>query len=123
MQPPVVLCKKAPIKNFIIFTGKIAVLDLFLSDLKSLFEPFRPATLLKRETLTKLLPGEHCEFSRTLILKSIYKRLLFSDLYFGPCQISMIKLFCEKCPYSELYWSVFSRIRTEYPNADKYGTG
>ena len=21
---------------------------------------------------------------------------------------------CEKCPYSELFWSVFSRIRTEY---------
>ena len=43
----------------------------------------------------------------------------------------------EKCPYSELFWSVFSRIRTEYgeirvslntkclcvfsPNAEKYG--
>ena len=21
---------------------------------------------------------------------------------------------CKKCPYSELFWSVFSRIRTEY---------
>ena len=114
---------------------KTTVLGLFLSDLKSLFSLFRPATLLKRETLTKLPPSEHCEFSRTHILKSIYKRLLFSDPYFGPCQISMIKLFCEfslqllvfilrkKCPYLELYWSVFSRIRTEYPNAEKYGTG
>ena len=35
----------------------------------------------------------------------------------------------EKCPYSELFWSVFSRIRTEYleilsvfsPNAGKCG--
>ena len=35
---------------------------------------------------------------------------------------------CEKCPYSEFFWSVFSRIRTEYgeirrisPNVEKYG--
>ena len=28
---------------------------------------------------------------------------------------------CEECPYSELFWSVFPRIRTEYsPNAGKY---
>ena len=30
----------------------------------------------------------------------------------------------EKCPYSELFWSVFTRIRTEYvfsPNAGKCG--
>ena len=37
----------------------------------------------------------------------------------------------EKCPYSEFFWSVFSRIRTDYgeiqylsvftPNAGKYG--
>ena len=32
----------------------------------------------------------------------------------------------EKCPYSGLFWSVFSRIRTEYgeipsPNTGKYG--
>ena len=34
----------------------------------------------------------------------------------------------EKCPYSEFFWSVFSRIWTEYgeisvfsPNAGKYG--
>ena len=32
--------------------------------------------------------------------------------------IQLIKLFqasqCKKCPYSELFWSLFSRIRTEY---------
>ena len=28
----------------------------------------------------------------------------------------------KKCPYSELFWSAFSRIRTEYgPNAGKCG--
>ena len=26
----------------------------------------------------------------------------------------MKKSLLEKCPYSELFWSVFSRIRTEY---------
>ena len=39
------------------------------------------------------------------------------------------KMLRKKCPYSELFWSVFSRIRTEYgeylsvfsPNAVKYG--
>ena len=29
---------------------------------------------------------------------------------FGTCLLSMR----ESCPYSELFWSVFSRIRTEY---------
>ena len=29
---------------------------------------------------------------------------------------------CEKCPYSELFWSAFSHIRTVFsPNAGKYG--
>ena len=28
----------------------------------------------------------------------------------------------EKCPYSEFFWSVFSRIRTEYgPENSEYG--
>ena len=26
----------------------------------------------------------------------------------------LLFLLCEKCPYSEFFWSVFSRIRTEY---------
>ena len=28
--------------------------------------------------------------------------------------MDQIQSFCEKCPYSELFWSVFCRIWTEY---------
>ena len=68
--------------------------------------------------------------------------VFFSEVYLGPCQTYLMELFVkiitslfsekpsslmfdrvlnmllliahEKCPYSEFFWSVFSRIRTEY---------
>ena len=40
-----------------------------------------------------------------------------TTIYFGTCSrellFSLLSL-CEKCPYSEFLWSVFSRIQTEY---------
>ena len=27
---------------------------------------------------------------------------------------AMLSSLCKKCPYSELFWSAFSRVRTEY---------
>ena len=68
--------------------------------------------------------------------------VFFLEVYLGPCQTYLMELFVkiitslfsekssslmfdrvlnmllliahEKCPYSEFFWSVFSRIRTEY---------
>ena len=41
------------------------------------------------------------------------------ETYLGPCKISVMEVFAQialrkKCPYLELFWSAFSRIRTEY---------
>ena len=35
---------------------------------------------------------------------------MFCQIFYLLEQLSL----CEKCPYSEFFWSVFSRIRTEY---------
>ena len=48
-------------------------------------------------------------FSQLLVRKirsNLNFKLDFNDL--------IVKTLCEKCPYSELFWSAFSRIRTEY---------
>ena len=39
------------------------------------------------------------------------------------CPVAMNQLLCEKCPYSELFWSAFSFIQTEYgPEQLRIGT-
>ena len=49
-----------------------------------------------------------CGFSEVYLpgdLQDIYQWLLV---------LSVQQALCEKCPYSELFWPAFSRIRTEY---------
>ena len=48
-------------------------------------------------------------FHRSLILSTIY------EMVNTPLNSKIFRTtLCEKCPYSELFWSAFSRIRTEY---------
>ena len=51
-------------------------------------------------------------------------KLVLVFYFFSICEHALR----EKCPYSEFFWSVYSRIRTEYgkipvfsPTAGKYG--
>ena len=44
-----------------------------------------------------------------MLIASYFNLLLFWYLHFASCTT-----LCKKCPYSELSWSAFSRIRTEY---------
>ena len=37
-----------------------------------------------------------------------------AETYTEPCQTSQKDPLSKKCPYSKLFWSAFSRIRTEY---------
>ena len=43
----------------------------------------------------------------------MYKRS-FGDCSYNSREIFRTLLLRQKCPYSELFWSAFSRIRTEY---------
>ena len=48
-------------------------------------------------------------FHRSLILSTIY------EMVNTPLNSKIFRTtLCEKCPYSELFWSAFSRIRTKY---------
>ena len=43
-----------------------------------------------------------------------YLQHIFKGVAYNERQLSLICTLREKCPYSELFWSAFSRIRTEY---------
>ena len=39
---------------------------------------------------------------------------VLADFWLSVTRISLNNIHCVKCPYSEFFWSLFSRIRTEY---------
>ena len=41
-------------------------------------------------------------------------RVFYQNLKINKLSVFLFSTLREKCPYSELFWSVFSRIRTEY---------
>ena len=43
-----------------------------------------------------------------------YLQYIFKGVAYNERQLGLICTMREKCPYSELFWSAFSRIRAEY---------
>ena len=82
-------------------------------------------TFLCLKSLIEDLLGEGHDFAlRSRFQSNPLERRFgqFGQMGGGMCLVAL----SEKCPYSELFWSVFSRIRTEYgeilcPNAGKCG--
>ena len=73
--------------------------------------------LTKNDIMTKNV--DLCSFLRFLqALFQLTSVLLHSDSLFPNLILhffaSKEKTLSEKCPYSKIFWSVFSRIRTEY---------
>ena len=60
-QPLEVFCKKVALRNFAKFTGKHLPQSLFFNKVKG----FRPATLLKIDTLAQVFSYEFCEISKS----------------------------------------------------------
>ena len=83
-QPPVVLYKKAILKNFAISAGNTCVRVYFLKKLKT----FRPANLLKNRSQHRCLTVNIAEFLILPVLKNICKRVLLNffngSLLYGP---------------------------------------
>ena len=146
-------CRKGVLRNFAKFTGKQLCQSYFFNKVAGL----RTAIFLKKRLWRRCFPVNFAKFLRTSFFTEHLRCLLlcrktwkFSSvkysamssllmkktssprMFFTPKQaISSVTSLREKCPYSELFWSAFCRIQTEYgeilrlsvfsPNAGKYG--
>ena len=94
----------------------------------------RPALLFKKDFGSSV----SCKiFTNTFFIENLQWLLLYSwkcarhwwnfmqyntEVYFGPCQTSMMKSLRENCPKRSFFWSVFSYIWSVFrPNIGKYG--
>ena len=79
---------------------------------------------IKKETLAQVFFMNFAKFLRTPFLQNTSGGLfLILNVWQSPKQMSALQLnsygLREKCSYSQFFWSVFFRIRTEY--GEKYG--
>ena len=102
--------RKCVFRNFAKFTGKHLCQSLFFNKVAVL----RPATLLKKRLWHRCFPVKFAIFLRTTFLQNTSGRLFlffkYHSIFYEQKQDMTLR---EKRPYSELFWSTFSRIRTE----------
>ena len=99
--------KKGAFKNFAKFTGKHLCQSVFFNKVAGL-RPHFSQNISLRMFLALF------KYIKTLaILRGVLrnKKILLDRRYNKPLSINTL---LEKCPYSELFWSVFSLIRTKY---------
>ena len=123
---PEVFRRKGVLKNFSKFAGKHLFQSLFLIKFHA-----EACNFIKKETLAQVFSCDFCKIFKNIFYYKITPvvalfrkppgtffsicaylnsgQLLF---LFLPRRISLNEI--KKCPYSELFWSAFSRVRTEY---------